>query len=141
LIAVRIVPDVILAVVGAPSYFAKHPPPKTPRDLMEHNCINLRLPTRGGLYAWELEKGKRRLNVHVDGQLIFNDTYQLLKAALAGFGLAYVPEELARPHLARSRLKRVLEDWCPPFSGPPSVLSKPAPSHSRLLFACRSAAL
>jgi DNA-binding transcriptional LysR family regulator len=118
MIAVRIGPDGRMAVVGAPSYFAKHPAPKTPRDLMEHNCINLRLPTRGGLYAWELEKGKRKLNVHVDGQLIFNDTYQLLNAALGGFGLAYIPQDLARPHIAKSRLKRVLEDWCPPFSGP-----------------------
>ena len=118
MIAVRIGPDSRMAVVGAPSYFAKRPAPKTPRDLIEHDCINLRLPTRGGLYTWEFEKGRRKLNVHVDGQLIFNDTYQMLNAALAGFGLAYVPQDLAQPHIAKSRLKRVLEDWCPPFSGP-----------------------
>jgi DNA-binding transcriptional LysR family regulator len=118
MIAVRIGPDGRMAVVGTPSYFAKRPTPKTPRDLVEHNCINLRLPTRGGLYAWEFEKGKRKFNVRVDGQLIFNGTYQILEAALAGFGLAYVPQELAQPHLARGRLRRVLEDWCPPFSGP-----------------------
>jgi len=118
MIAVRIGPDSRMAVVGAPSYFAKRPAPKTPRDLTEHNCINLRLPTRGGFYAWEFEKGSRKLNVRVDGQLIFNGTYQILNAALAGFGLAYVPQDLAQPHVAKGRLKRVLEDWCPPFSGP-----------------------
>ncbi len=117
MIAVRIGPDMRMAVVGAPSYFAQRSPPKTPRELISHNCINLRLPTRGGLYAWELEKGKRKLNVRVEGQLIFNATTQMLNAALAGFGLAYVPEDLARPHVAKSCLKRVLEDWCPPFSG------------------------
>lgn len=118
MIAVCIGPDSRMAVVGAPSYFTKRPAPKTPRDLIEHNCVNLRLPTRGGLYAWEFEKGKRKLSVHVDGQLIFNDTYQMLNAALAGFGLAYVPQDLAQPQIAKGRLKRVLEDWCPPFSGP-----------------------
>ncbi len=117
MIAVRIGPDERMAVVGAPSYFAKRSPPKKPQDLIGHNCINLRLPTRGGLYAWEFEKGKRQLKVHVEGQLVFNGTAQLLTAALAGFALAYVPEDLARPYLAKRRLKRVLEDWCPPFSG------------------------
>jgi len=117
MIAVRIGPDIRMAVVGAPSYFAKRLPPKTPRELIGHNCINLRLPTRGGLYAWEFEKDKRQLRVHVEGQLVFNATPQMLTAALAGFGLAYVPEDFARPYLARGRLKRVLEDWCPPFSG------------------------
>src|SRR5229473_4686506 len=117
MIAVRIGPDQRMAVVGAPSYFAKRSPPKKPQDLIGHNCINLRVPTRGGLYAWEFEKNKRQLKVHVEGQLVFNGTGQMLNAALAGFGLAYVPEDLAQPHLARGRLKRVLEDWCPPFSG------------------------
>jgi len=117
MIAVRVGPDARMAVVGAPSYFAKRSPPRKPQELISHNCINLRLPTRGGLYAWEFEKGKRQLKVHVEGQLVFNGTAQMLSAALAGFGLAYVPEELAQPHLAKSRLKRVLEDWCPPFSG------------------------
>lgn len=106
-----------MAVVGAPAYLAKRPAPKTPQELISHNCINLRLPTRGGLYAWEFEKGKRKLNVRVEGQLIFNRTAQMLTAGLAGFGLAYVPEGLAQPHLAKGRPKRVLEDWCPPFSG------------------------
>jgi DNA-binding transcriptional LysR family regulator len=117
MIAVRIGPDMRMAVVGAPSYLAKHPAPKSPRELMSHNCINLRLPTRGGLYAWEFEKGKRQLKVHVEGQLVFNATNQMLNAALAGFGLAYVPEDLVQPHVAKGRLKRVLGDWCPPFSG------------------------
>lgn len=117
MIAVRIGPDMRMVVVGAPSYFAKRSPPKKPQDLTDHNCINLRLPTRGGLYAWEFEKGNRELKVRVDGQLVFNSTAQTLNAALAGFGLAYLPEDLAQPHLAKGRLRRVLEDWCPPFSG------------------------
>ena len=117
MIAVRVGPDMRMAVVGAPSYFAKRSPPRTPRELIDHNCINLRVPTRGGLYAWEFEKGKRQLKVHVEGQLVFNGTSQMLNAALAGFGLAYVPEDVAQTHLAKSRLKRVLDDWCPPFSG------------------------
>jgi DNA-binding transcriptional LysR family regulator len=117
MIAVRIGPDMRMAVVGAPSYFAKRSPPKKPQDLTHHNCINLRLPTYGGLYAWEFEKGGRELRVRVEGQLVLNGTMQMLNAALAGFGLAYVPEDLAQPHVAAGRLKRVLEDWCPPYSG------------------------
>jgi DNA-binding transcriptional LysR family regulator len=117
MIAVRIGPDMRMAVVGAPSYFAKRSRPKKPQDLTDHKCINLRLPTYGGLYAWEFEKGDRELKVRVDGQLVFNGTAQLLNASLAGFGLAYVPEDLAQPHVAKGRLKRVLEDWCPAFSG------------------------
>jgi DNA-binding transcriptional LysR family regulator len=117
MIAVRIGPDIRMAVVGAPSYFAKRSPPNKPQDLNDHSCINLRLPTYGGLYAWEFEKGGRELKVRVEGQLIFNGTLQMLNAALAGFGLAYVPEDLAQPHVAQGRLKRVLEDWCPPFPG------------------------
>ena len=117
MIAVRIGPDMRMAVVGAPSYFKNRPEPKKPQDLIGHNCINLRLPTHGGLYAWEFEKGARELKVRVEGQLVFNGTFQMLNAALAGFGLAYVPEDLAQPHLAKGRLKRVLEDWCPPYAG------------------------
>jgi DNA-binding transcriptional LysR family regulator len=117
MIAVRIGPDCRMAVVGAPAYFKKRPQPKRPQDLIGHDCINLRLPTLGGLYAWEFEKGARELRVRVEGQLIFNGTSQMLNAALSGFGLAYVPEELAQPYLAKGRLKRVLEDWCPPFLG------------------------
>lgn len=117
MIAVRIGPDTRMAVVGAPSYFAKRSPPRTPQELIGHNCINLRLPTHGGLYAWEFEKGSRVLKVRVEGQLVFNGATQMLNAALAGFGLAYVPEDLAQPHLAEGSLERVLEDWCPPWSG------------------------
>ena len=117
MIAVRIGPDMRSAVVGAPSYFKTRSEPKRPQELIGHNCINLRLPTHGGLYAWEFEKDGRELKVHVEGQLVFNGTFQMLNAALAGFGLAYVPEDVAQPHLAKGRLKRVLEDWCPPYSG------------------------
>ncbi|HET6158317.1 MAG TPA: LysR family transcriptional regulator [Dongiaceae bacterium] len=117
MIAVRIAPDMRMAVVGAPSYFAQRPQPKKPQDLVGHRCINVRLPTYGGLYAWEFEKGPRELKVRVDGQLVFNRLAQILTAALAGFGLAYVPEDLAEPNIAKGRLKRVLEDWCAPFPG------------------------
>jgi DNA-binding transcriptional LysR family regulator len=117
MIAVRIGPDMRTAVVGAPSYFATRPKPKTPQDLTAHRCINLRLPTHGGLYAWEFEKGKRELRVRVEGQLVFNGTDPMVDAALAGAGLAYVPEDAVRPYLADGRLIRVLADWCPPYSG------------------------
>jgi DNA-binding transcriptional LysR family regulator len=117
MIAVRIGPDTRMAVVGAPSYFKIHPEPKRPQDLIEHNCINLRLPIRGSLYAWEFEKGARELRVRVEGQLTFNGTAQLLNAALAGCGLAYVPEGLVEAQVAKGRLRRVLADWCPPYSG------------------------
>jgi DNA-binding transcriptional LysR family regulator len=117
MIAVRIGPDMRMAVVGAAAYFKGRAAPKKPQDLIEHNCINLRLPTHGSLYAWEFEKGSREVRVRVEGQLTLNTTGQLLNAALSGGGLAYVPEGLAQPHLARGRLLRVLEDWCPPYSG------------------------
>lgn len=117
MIAARIGPDMRMAVVGAPSYFEKRPAPKKPQDLTEHNCVNLRMPTYGGLYAWEFEKGKRELKVRVDGQLVFNTIRQRLDAALAGLGLAYMTEDVAQPHIAQGTLIRVLEDWCPPFSG------------------------
>ena len=117
MIAVRIGPDLRTAIVGAPSYFRKRPEPKRPQDLIGHDCINLRLPTHGGLYAWEFARGGRELKVRVEGQLTFNGTFQMLDAALAGFGLAYVPEDLAKPHVAKGRLKRVLADWCPPYPG------------------------
>ena len=116
MVAVRIGPDMRMAVVGAPSYFKARPQPDKPQDLIDHNCITLRLP-HGGLYAWEFEKAGRELRVRVEGQLTYNTTVQMLKAALAGLGLAYLPEGLARPHIASGRLKRVLEDWCLPYSG------------------------
>ena len=117
MIAVRIGPDLRMAVVGASSYFRKRPEPKKPQDLISHNCINLRLPTHGGLYAWEFEKGGRELKVRVEGQMTFNGATQMLNAALAGYGLAYIPEGMVEPHLAKGRLKRVLGDWCQPYSG------------------------
>src|SRR3954469_4752819 len=117
MIAVRIGPDMRMAVVGAPSYFKKRSAPKSPKDLNGHNCINLRLPVHGGVYAWEFEKGGRELKVRVEGQFTCNATSQILNAAIAGSGLAYVPETMAQRHLAKGRLKRVLEDWCLPYSG------------------------
>jgi len=117
MIAVRIGPDMRMAVVGSPSYFKARPEPKRPQDLIGHNCINLRLPTHGGLYAWEFEKGSRELRVRVEGQMIFNGTAQLLNGALAGCGLAYVPEGLVEAHVTKGRLRRVLADWCQPYSG------------------------
>lgn len=117
MIAVRIGPDVTMVIVGSPGYLARQAPPKKPQDLLAHNCITLRLPTRGGLYAWELKKGKRELQVRVDGQLTCNGVYQMITAAVSGAGLAFVPEELAREHMAAGRLQRVLADWCPTFPG------------------------
>jgi DNA-binding transcriptional LysR family regulator len=133
MIAVRIGPDMCMAVVGAPSYFVKNSAPKKPQDLTDHNCINLRLSTRGGLYAWEFEKGGRELKVRVDGQLIFNSTGAMLNAAVAGCGIAYVPEDLIKPHVAAGRLRRVLEDWCQPFPG--YHLYYPSRRHSSPAFA------
>jgi len=117
MIALRIGPDMRMAVVGAPSYFRRNPEPKTPQDLIGHNCINLRLPSHGGVYAWEFEKGGRELKVRVEGQFTLNATVQILNAALAGSGLAYVPETMVQRYLAKGRLKRVLDDWCLPYSG------------------------
>jgi DNA-binding transcriptional LysR family regulator len=117
MVAVRIGPDMRSAVVGAPSYFAKRPRPKTPQDLTSHTCINLRLPTHGGLYAWEFEKGGHEIKVKVEGQLVFNGSAPMLDAALAGFGLAYLPEDNVRTYLADGRLIRVLADWCPTYPG------------------------
>jgi DNA-binding transcriptional LysR family regulator len=117
MIAVRIAPDMRMAVVGSPSYFKNRSEPKKPQDLTGHNCIALRLPRHGGVFAWEFEKAGREIKVRVEGQLIFNTTAQILHAALAGLGLAYVPEGWAQPHISRGRLKRVLEDWCLPYPG------------------------
>jgi DNA-binding transcriptional LysR family regulator len=117
MIAVRIAPDMRFTAAATPAYFAEHPVPKKPQDLVGHCCINMRLPTYGGLYAWEFEKGGRELKVRVEGQLILNTTSQLLTAALAGFGIAFLPEDLMAPHIAKGRLKPVLQDWCAPFPG------------------------
>ena len=117
MIAVRIGPDWRMAVVGAPAYLKDRPPPLRPVDLNDHRCINLRLTTGGGLYAWELQQDGHRVNVRVEGQLIFNGTSQILEAVLAGFGLAHIPESLVRPHIATGRLVSVLEDWWPTYPG------------------------
>jgi len=117
MVAVRIGPDLRMAVVGAPAYFALRPKPRAPQDLADHQCINLRLPTAGGFYAWELEKGERTLRVRVDGQLAFNHAPMILRAATAGFGLACVLEDQVAALVAEGRLVRVLEAWCPPFPG------------------------
>jgi DNA-binding transcriptional LysR family regulator len=117
MVAVRIGPDLRMAVVGAPAYFADRPMPRTPQDLADHRCINLRLPTAGVMYAWELEQGARALRVRVDGQLAFNNVPMILRAATAGFGLACVLEDHVQAFVAEGSLVRVLEDWCPPFAG------------------------
>lgn len=114
---VRISPDMRIAIVGSPGYLAKRPAPLKPQDLADHDCINLRLMRHGELYAWELKKGKHRVNVRVEGQLVFSGTRPILQAALAGFGLGYVPEEVARSYIAKGRLQPVLQDWCPTFPG------------------------
>ena len=115
--AVQISPDIRMTIVGAPSYLKKHPAPKTPSNLTHHACINMRFSIRSGVYAWELKKGKQSLQVRVDGPWTFNSIYPAIDAALAGFGLAYIPEELARPHIDSGKLQPVLMDWCPTFPG------------------------
>jgi DNA-binding transcriptional LysR family regulator len=117
MIAVRLAPEMRMAIVGAPEYLEKHGRPKQPQDLTGHQCINLRLPTLGGFYPWELKRGSREVQVRVDGQLAFNGTYQMLAAALSGYGLAYVPADLAQQHVEAGRLVKVLEEWCPVFPG------------------------
>lgn len=117
MIAVRIGPDVRMAVVGSPSYFAKSSAPDKPQDLTGHDCINVRLPTLGGLLPWDFKKGTRELNVRVEGQLTFNGFPQVVDAALAGMGLAFVLEDAVQKHLADGKLLRVLEDWCEVFPG------------------------
>lgn len=115
--AVRIAPDMRLVIVGAPSYLASRTMPAKPQDLTDHDCINMRLPTRGGLYAWELKKDGQEINVRVKGKLIFNGIKQILNAAVSGFGLAYVPEDMAQPHFDDGTLIPVLESWWPSFPG------------------------
>ena len=117
MIAVRIGSDFKMAVVASPHYLASNGHPANPRDLAAHNCINLRLPTRGGLYAWEFAKRRETLHVNVHGQFICNTTPQMLEAAVEGYGLAYVPYDLAEPHIGAGRLASVLEDWCPTVPG------------------------
>ncbi len=117
MIATRIGPDMRMAVVGSPAYFASRTPPDTPRALTGHLCNNLRLPTNGGLYAWEFAKGDETLKVRVTGQVTYNGVYQLLEAALDGFGLSYIPHDVVAPYLKSGQLVQVLEDWSPQFAG------------------------
>jgi DNA-binding transcriptional LysR family regulator len=117
MIATRIGPDLRMAVVGSPAYFRKRSIPRKPQDLAEHQCINLRMLSAGGLYAWELEKDSREVRVRVEGQLAFNNVGMIVRAATAGFGLGFVMEDQVKAYLADGRLVRVLEDWCPSFPG------------------------
>lgn len=117
MIAVRIAPDMRMAVVGSAEYLQRFGIPKTPEQLDQHRCINMRLPTRGGLYAWEFERDGRELRVRVDGQLILNSLPQRIDAAENGLGLAYVPQDAVQDALAKGRLVGVLEAWCPAFTG------------------------
>jgi DNA-binding transcriptional LysR family regulator len=117
MVAVRIGPDWRLVAVGTPGYFAARGVPRTPQDLVHHNCICLRLTSAGGLYAWEFQKEGRDIRMRVDGQLTFNSTLPMVDAALAGYGIAYVPEDIVAEHIAAGRLEIVLEEWSPPFAG------------------------
>jgi len=117
MVAVRIGPDMRMVVVGSPRYLQQHNSPSTPQELQNHRCINMRLPTRGGLYAWEFEKDGQELRVRVDGQLTFNSLRQRIDAAVVGFGLAYVPEDSVQNELADGRLVQVLDAWCNTFPG------------------------
>ncbi|EMM3427865.1 LysR family transcriptional regulator [Klebsiella aerogenes] len=117
MVAVRIGPDIRMAIVAAPSYFADHPAPETPHDLQDHRCINMRLPTVGGLYHWEFEKDGKPLHVRVEGQLTFNLLPERIDAALSGFGLACVPENMVQDYVKSGALIQVLQAWCPFFPG------------------------
>jgi DNA-binding transcriptional LysR family regulator len=117
MIAVRIGPDLRMAVVGSPDYFARHPVPRTPQDLTAHNCIGIRLPTYGGIFPWDLDKDGHEVNVRIEGQLVFNNISLRLHSALDGLGLAYLPEDQVLHHVEAGQLIRVLEDWCEPFPG------------------------
>lgn len=117
MIAVRIGPEIRMAAVATPEYFAKHGKPKTPQDLAHHACINMRFATLGNVYAWEFEKGSREVNVKVEGQLTVNDIAVIRQAALNGVGIAFIPEDIARRHVDTGELVRVLTDWTPPFPG------------------------
>lgn len=117
MIALPIGPPLRMSAAASPAYFEKQPIPRSPEDLSAHRCINIRLPTNGGLYVWEFEQGDRRINVRVEGQAIFNTSPHIVMAALDGLGIAFLPEEEFEPHIEQGRLVRVLEDWCPPFPG------------------------
>ncbi len=117
MIAVRIGPDWRLVAVASSAYFAKHPKPETPQDLVGHNCMNHRQSRSGGLYAWEFARDGRELRVRVDGQLTFNSTMKMVDAALSGLGIAYVPENIVAEYVSTGALEQVLDDWSPFFAG------------------------
>lgn len=117
MVAVRIGPDLRMAVVGSPSYLEAHPAPQNPQDLAQHNCINLRLRSAGGMYAWELEQGDREIRVRVEGQMTCNNTSTIVRAATRGLGLGFVMESSVAELVAKKKLTRVLDEWCPPFAG------------------------
>lgn len=117
MIAVRVGPDWRLVAVASPSYLAERSAPTHPNELVQHICINLRQETGGGLYAWEFAKGKQELRVRVNGQLTFNTTLAMIDAALHGYGIAYVPEDLVARDIKSGRLVVVLDKWSPPFDG------------------------
>ncbi|WP_160010157.1 LysR family transcriptional regulator [Rhizobium sp. 18055] len=117
MIAVRIGPLARMIVVAAPSCFKEMPPPATPQELTAHRCINIRLPSYGGFYAWEFERDGQEVRVRVDGQVAFNGVPQLIQAALDGYGLAFVHEDVVRKYIDDGRLIRVLDDWSQPFPG------------------------
>lgn len=117
MVAVRIGPDWRMVVVGSPGYFSRHGKPQTPHDLQQHNCINMRLPTLGGLYAWEFSKDGQPMRVRVEGQLTFNNLASRIEAATSGMGLAMVPEDCVAQAVSEGKLATVLDDWCEPFPG------------------------
>ena len=117
MVAVRIGPEMRMAVVASPAYFARHPVPQTAEDLTSHNCINSRLPTYGTIFQWGLEKDGHHLKLRSDGQLVLNTLGLRIAAALDGMGIAYLPEDQILAHIAAGRLVRVLDDWCQPFPG------------------------
>jgi DNA-binding transcriptional LysR family regulator len=117
MVAVRLTPDIAMRIVGSPRYFQTHKVPVRVQDLVRHNCIALRLASSGGLYAWELRDGDREVDVRVSGQLTFNGAYQMLNAAVDGYGLAFLPDDLTRPHMDAGRLVTVMDDCCPRFPG------------------------
>jgi DNA-binding transcriptional LysR family regulator len=117
MISARISPDWRLVAIGSPDYFARHPAPQSPQDLVRHNCINHRQPRSGGIYVWEFAKDGRELRVRVHGQLTFNTSYAMIDAAASGYGIAYVPEDIVKDEIASGRLLQVLDDWSPMFTG------------------------
>jgi DNA-binding transcriptional LysR family regulator len=127
MIAVRIGPDMRMAVVGSPAYFRAHPKPETPQHLTSHNCINMRLPTYGRLFAWEFVRNGRELKVPVEGQTIVNNIGFRLNSALDGLGLAYMPEDQAIPHIADGTADACARQLVPALLWLPSLLSEPPP--------------